>query len=196
MPPKKSVEVKKKSASRSSKIVWSEVVDGFNVKEKVMKPMKVTKVCKYNAANGGSRFRLAGEDAKSGQPMSKFASAQDALDIAMLAGLKVQTCTLKPRVVKVKKVVQSEKSKAKVTTKPKAEKSKAKVTTKPKAEKAKAKVTTKPKAEKAKVTTKPKAEKSKAKVTTKPKVEKAKVEKTEKPKIKKAANVKPKTTKK
>jgi hypothetical protein len=150
MPPKKSVEVKKKSAPKSSKIVWSEVVEGFNVKEKQMKAMKVTKVCRYDSATtGNSRFRLAGEDAKTGQAMSKFASAQDALDIAELAGLKVQKCVLKPRVVKVKKVAKAEKAE-----KPKAKAAKPKAE---KAEKPKAKAA-KPKAEKA--VAKPKAKKA------------------------------------
>lgn len=169
MPPKKAVATSKKSSTKKEKVVWSEVVEAYNVKEKEMKPMKVTKICKYESSvNKRPIFRLAGEDASTGQKMSKFASQMDAATIASVAGLKIERCALKAKVVKPKakavkaKVEKAEKAKAKPKAKPKAKAVKAKVeqAEKPKA-KPKAK-TVKPKAEK--------AEKPKAKKETKRKV--------------------------
>lgn len=167
MPPKKAVATSKKSTTKKEKVVWGEVVEAYNVKEKEMKPMKVTKICKYESSvNKRPIFRLAGEDASTGQKMSKFASEMDAATIASVAGLKIERCALKAKVVKPKaKAEKTEKAKAK----PKA-----------KAVKAKAEKTEKAKAAKAK------AEKSeKAKAKPKAKTVKAKAEKAEKPKAKK-----------
>lgn len=146
MPPKKAVATSKKSTTKKEKVVWSEVVEAYNVKEKEMKPMKVTKICKYESSvNKRPIFRLAGEDASTGQKMSKFASEMDAATIASVAGLKIERCALKAKVVKPKaKAEKTEKAKAK----PKAKVIKAKVE---KAEKPKAKPKTKvEKTEKAK----------------------------------------------
>jgi hypothetical protein len=139
MPPKKDVATSKKSTTKKEKVVWGEVVEAYNVKEKEMKPMKVTKICKYESSvNKRPIFRLAGEDASTGQKMSKFASEMDAATIASVAGLKIERCALKAKVVKPKaKAVKAKAEKTeKAKAKPKAKAVKAKVE---KAEKPKAK---------------------------------------------------------
>ena len=125
MPPKKAAATSKKSTTKKDKVVWGEVVEAYNVKEKEMKPMKVTKICRYESSvNKRPIFRLAGEDAKTGQKMSKFSSEMDAATIASVAGLKIEKCVLKAKVVKPKakaaKEEKAEKPKAKKVAKPKA----------------------------------------------------------------------------
>lgn len=152
MPPKKAVATSKKSSTKKEKVVWGEVVEAYNVKEKEMKPMKVTKICKYESSvNKRPIFRLAGEDASTGQKMSKFASEMDAATIASVAGLKIERCALKAKVVKPK--AKAVKAKAEKTEKAKA---------KPKAKAVKAKVekAEKPKAKTEKAKAKAKADKA------------------------------------
>lgn len=155
MPPKKAVATSTKCTTKSGKVVWGEVVEAYNVKEKEMKPMKVTKICKYESSvNKRPIFRLAGEDASTGQKMSKFASEMDAATIASVAGLKIERCALKAKVAKPKaKAAKAKAEKAeKPKAKPKAKAVKAKVekVEKPKAKpKAKVEKAEKPKADKA-----------------------------------------------
>ena len=181
MPPKKSESLKKKSTSGGHKIKWGEVVEGYNVREKEMKPMKVIEICKYESSvNKRPIFRLAGEDAATGQKMSKFTSEESAALIASVADLKIKKCVMvkaKPKVKAPAKAPAKAEAKAKAPAKPKVKaeaKPKVKAEAKPKVKaeaKPKAKAPAKPKAKapaKVKAEAKPKA-KAEAKAEAKPK---------------------------